>query len=47
MAVEDGTAGTIGEDEKVMRRGGCFNLGWGCLSVFVGLGLLVPAGLFF
>jgi hypothetical protein len=26
-------------------RGGCLNLGWGCLSVFLGFGLILPVGL--
>jgi hypothetical protein len=26
------------------KKGGCLNLGWGCLSVWAGLCLIVPAG---
>ena len=45
-AVDDSSEATLDTDVK-RKSGGCLNLGWGCLSVFVGGALLLPAGFFF
>ncbi len=39
------TEATEGGD-AASTRGGCLNLGWGCLPVLVGGVLLLPLGLF-
>ena len=44
--VEDPSEATLDTDNKA-KSGGCLNLGWGCLSVFVGGALLLPIGYFF
>ena len=44
--VDDSQEATLDTDRKE-KTGGCLNLGWGCLSIFVGGALLLPVGFFF
>lgn len=41
----DVAAGTTTDEMPAAERGGCMNLGWGCLPVLVGGMVALPTGL--